>query len=161
MVTADDIKKKLTDLSIPFQIVYHPPTLDIKEADEYIKDYEGVRTKSLLLTDQKKRKFFLFVLDEEKPLDLKKLAEMLEVKRLKFASDATIKEKIDLVAGVVSPFGLLNNKERDILFLLDTDIKDLILTFHPNECNQTIFIHFDDLVQFLEIENCRIRCMKL
>ncbi len=161
MFKADDIKKRLNDLNIPFNIVYHPPTLDIKEADEYIKDYEGVRTKSLFLTDNKKKKFFLFVLDEEKPLDLKKLAELLGINRLKFASDNTIKLKMNLVAGVVSPFGLLNNEERDILFILDTDIKDLILTFHPNECNQTIFIHFDDLIKFLKIENCNIRLMKI
>ncbi len=155
-IDSNEIYSTLEKLGIKFDVVKHLPATTIELADKYIEGYEGVRTKTLFLTDNKKRRFFLFVLDEKKDLDLIKFSELLGVKRLKFASENTISQKLDLTIGVVSPFGLLNNEDRDVEFFIDTDIKDMVLTFHPNSCESTIFIDYSDLIRFLESNNCKV-----
>ncbi len=58
---------------------------------------------------------------------------------------------MQLPAGTVSPFGLLNNEEKDILVYFDQDIvSEEIMAFHPNTNEKTIFIKTQDLFRFLE-----------
>ncbi len=160
-VSIDEIKSRLDAYNINYKIIEHPPAHTNELADKYIEGHEGVRTKTLFLTDEKKKKFFMFVLDEDKSLDLKVLKDRLGVKRLKFASDNTLSKKLSLKAGVVSPFGLLNDELRDVAFIVDTDIKDMILTFHPNTNEATIFINYTDLLHFLSEEHCKVSSMSI
>ncbi len=160
-VSIDEIKSRLDAYNITYKIVEHPPAYTNELADKYIEGHEGVRTKTLFLTDEKKKKYFMFALDEMKSLDLKVLKDRLGVKRLKFASDNTLDKKLALKPGVVSPFGLLNDKFRDVVFILDTDIEDMVLTFHPNTNEATIFINYSDLHEFLLKEHCNVSSMNI
>ena len=55
---------------------------------------------------------------------------------------------MQLPPGTVSPFGLLNNGEKDVRVYFDKDIvSEEIMTFHPNT-NGTIFIKTQDLLRF-------------
>ena len=45
---------KLDELNIPYDVVEHPAVYTTDEADVYIEGREGVRTKSLFLTNKKK-----------------------------------------------------------------------------------------------------------
>ena len=71
-------------------------------------------------------------LDDQKPLD------MDDFKASRSQSDPhgfswIASWKMQLPAGTVSPFGLLNNEEKDILVYFDQDIvSEEIMTFHPN-----------------------------
>ena len=91
-------------------------------------------------------------MDEAKRLDMKKCAEMLEEKEFKFASAELLAEKLGLAAGVVSPFGLLNNTAHDVTVYFDKAMLDeyRILTFHPNENTATVFIDSGDLQRFIK-----------
>ncbi len=46
---------KLNELAIPFQLVEHPPALTTDQADSFIEGIEGVRTKTMFLTNKKKK----------------------------------------------------------------------------------------------------------
>jgi len=91
-------------------------------------------------------------MDEVKRLDMKKCAEMLDEKEFKFASAELLAEKLGLAAGVVSPFGLLNNTAHDVPVYFDKSMLDeyRILTFHPNENTATVFIDSGDLQRFIK-----------
>lgn len=49
------IADKLHALNIDFQLVEHEPALTIEQADQFIEGIPGVRTKTMFLTDKKKR----------------------------------------------------------------------------------------------------------
>ncbi|WP_107688854.1 YbaK/EbsC family protein [Neisseria wadsworthii] len=52
--------------------------------------------------------------------------------------------------GVVSLFGLLNNKDHDIKVYLDKEILSQgWVTFHGNENTNTVFIKIEDIYRFL------------
>ena len=50
------------------------------------------------------------------------LKELIGANRIRMASHESLFEKMSLPAGVVSPFGLLNNTDKDIQVYFDKEI---------------------------------------
>ena len=145
------VENKLKELEIDFKIVDHPPAFTTEEADKYIEGHEGVRTKSMFLTDRKKKNFYLVILDDYKRLDMDRFKDIVGEKKVKMASEDSLMEKMKLPAGTVSPFGLLNNEDHDIKFFMDKEIVDEeIMTFHPNTNDKTLFLKTKDLFKYLD-----------
>lgn len=145
------VEDKLKELEIDFKIVDHPPAFTTEEADKYIEGHDGVRTKSMFLTDRKKKNFYLVILDDYKRLDMDLFKDIVGEKKVKMASENSLMEKMKLPAGTVSPFGLLNNKDHDIKFYMDKEIADEeIMTFHPNTNEKTLFLKTKDLFKYLD-----------
>ena len=141
----------LNELGIPFQIVEHEPALTTEQADRFIEGIEGVRTKTMFLTNKKKRNFYLVIMDDAKRLDMDVFKEIIEEKQIKMASTETLNDKMMLPPGVVSPFGLLNNEDKDIRVYVDQEIvSEERMSFHPNTNEKTIFIQTEDLFTFLK-----------
>ena len=145
------VENKLKELEIDFKIVDHPPAFTTEEADKYIEGHDGVRTKSMFLTDRKKKNFYLVILDDYKRLDMDRFKDIVGEKKVKMASENSLMEKMKLTAGTVSPFGLLNNEDHDIKFFMDKEIVDEeIMTFHPNINEKTLFLKTKDLLKYLD-----------
>ena len=51
------VEEKLKELDIAFQIVEHEPALTTEQADSFIEGIEGVRTKTMFLTNKKKTQY--------------------------------------------------------------------------------------------------------
>ena len=148
----EKLASKLNELKIPFDIVEHPPAHTTEEADAFIEGYEGVRTKSMFLTNKKKTAFYLLIMDDGKRLDFEEFREIAGAKRLKMASAESSVEKLNLVPGVISMFGLLDNPEKDIKVYFDKEIlAEPILTFHPNVNTKTIFVKTEDILRFMDL----------
>ena len=145
------VANKLQELGIIFDVVEHPPVFTTEQADSYIEGMEGVRTKSMFLTNRKKTQYYLLIMGDKKRLDMDDFKVQVGADRIRMASLDSLAEKMTLPAGTVSPFGLLNNEEKDILVYFDKDIvSEDIMTFHPNTNEKTIFIKSKDLFRFLE-----------
>lgn len=141
----------LNELGITFHIVEHEPALTTEQADYFIEGIEGVRTKTMFLTNKKKRNFYLVIMDDAKRLDMDVFKEFVEEKQIKMASAETLNDKMMLLPGTVSPFGLLNNRDKDIQVYFDQEIvSDERMSFHPNTNEKTIFIQTEDLFSFLK-----------
>ncbi|OCA86746.1 MULTISPECIES: prolyl-tRNA synthetase associated domain-containing protein [unclassified Bacillus (in: firmicutes)] len=140
----------LTKMNIPFEVVEHPPAWTTAEADKYIDGKEGVRTKTLFLTNKKKNAFYLVIMDGAKRLDMDHLATILNEKRISFGSSERLMEKMGLSPGFVSIFGLLNNDEHDIKVYLDKEmLSERLITFHPNDNTKTLFMSTEDMYKFI------------
>ena len=141
----------LNELGITFHIVEHEPALTTEQADRFIEGIEGVRTKTMFLTNKKKRNFYLVIMDDAKRLDMDVFKDIVEEKQIKMASAETLNDKMMLPPGVVSPFGLLNNKDKDIHVYFDQEIvSEERMYFHPNTNEKTIFVNTEDLFTFLK-----------
>lgn len=146
------VADRLNELGIPFQIVEHEPVLTTEQADRFIEGIEGVRTKTMFLTNKKKRNFYLVIIDDAKRLDMDVFKEIVEENRIKMASAETLNDKMMLLPGTVSPFGLLNNRDKDIQVYFDQEIvSEERMCFHPNTNEKTIFVNTEDLFTFLKV----------
>lgn len=142
---------KLTDLGIAFEVVEHEPALTTEQADSFIEGIDGVRTKTMFLTNKKKTQYYLLIMDDQKQLDMDRFKELAGANRIRMASADSLYDKMLLPPGVVSPFGLLNNRDKDILVYIDQDIMpEKRMSFHPNTNEKTIFVETSDLVRFIE-----------
>ena len=145
------VANKLHELGITFDVVEHPPAFTTEQADSYIEGMEGVRTKSMFLTNRKKTQYYLLIMDDKKRLDMDDFKVQVGADRIRMASLESLAEKMNLPAGTVSPFGLLNNEEKDIQVYFDKEIiNEERMTFHPNTNEKTIFISTQDLFKFLQ-----------
>ena len=145
------VANTLQELGITFDVVELPLVFTTEQADSYIEGREGVRTKSMFLTNRKKTQYYLLIMDDKKRLDMDDFKVQVGANRIRMASLDSLAEKMNLPAGTVSPFGLLNNDEKDILVYFDKDIvSEDIMAFHPNTNEKTIFIKSKDLFRFLE-----------
>ena len=136
---------------IEYEVVKHPAVSSTIEADKYVEGMEGVLSKSIFMSGKKNRKFYLFIMDDNKRLDIKKMNDIVSDK-LSFASEESLMNKLKLTPGSVSLFGLLNNIDHDVNVYVDEDIvNERIMTFHPNINTETLFIKMDDMFKILDI----------
>lgn len=69
------VVEKLEELAISFEVVEHEPALTTEQADSFIEGIEGVRTKTMFLTNKKKTAFYLVIMDDKKRLDMELLKD--------------------------------------------------------------------------------------
>lgn len=147
----DKVKEYLNTIGIQFKIVEHEPAYTTEEADKYIEGHDGVRTKTMFICNKKKTNYYMIIMDDSKRLDMNKFKEIVSEKQMKMASEEALKEKLGIKPGMVSPFGLLNNDEKDVKIYMDKEIiKEEIMTFHPNDNTKTLFITTKDLFKYFE-----------
>ncbi len=151
MAKYEDVEILLNQLEIPFEVVNHEPALTTEMANQFIEGIEGVRTKTMFLTNRKKTAFYLLIMDDQKSLDMEKFREIVDTNKIRMASSNSLFEKMSLPPGVVSPFGLIYNTEKDIPVYFDREImNEERMSFHPNTNEKTIFLKTDDLLTFLD-----------
>lgn len=151
MSAFEELAQELAKKDITYDMVEHPAVFTTKEADAYIEGYEGVRTKSMFLTNKKKTAYYLVVMDDTKTLNMDSFKDLVHANRIRMASPQSLEQKMNLSPGVVSPFGLINNHEKDIQVYFDTEILDQpIQTFHPNDNTKTIFVKTEDVLRYIE-----------
>lgn len=147
----DKVKEYLNSIGIEFKIVEHEPAYTTEEADKYIEGHDGVRTKTMFICNKKKTNYYMIIMDDSKRLDINKFKEIVSEKQMKMASEEALKEKLGIEPGMVSPFGLLNNDEKDVKIYMDKEIiTEEIMTFHPNDNTKTMFITTKDLFKYFE-----------
>ena len=66
MEAYEKVVEMLNGLDIPFEIVEHEPALTTEQADSFIEGIEGVRTKTMFLTNKKKTAYYLVIMDDKK-----------------------------------------------------------------------------------------------
>lgn len=144
---------ELQKLDIKYEMVDHPAAKTTAEADAYIAGKIGVRTKSMFLKDKKKN-FYMVIMDDAKRMDFKGFQELTGTKRISMAHDSDIEDQLGLEAGIVSPFGIMNNTAHNIQIYFDQDMLDenIPLTFHPNINTHTIFLSAADLMKFIKAQ---------
>lgn len=158
----EEVYKILDKLGIKYEVVNHPPAITTLDADKFIEGKVGIRSKTMFLSDKKREHFYLIILDEAKRLDIKGIGEAIGVKGLKFGKEEDLQAKMQLQFGVVSPFGLINNSERDIKVYIDKELsEEEIITFHPNENIATVFLTISDLFKFFDAYNIEYQTINM
>jgi Ala-tRNA(Pro) deacylase len=140
----------------------HPAVFTCEEAQKHCSNVPGIASKNLFLRDDKKRRYFLVILSSKKRADLKNLAQLLGVKRVSFANDTELKEKLGLEPGAVSIFGLLNDKNLQVELFIDKDFyESSVVNFHPNRNTASVELKKEMLEKFLEIIEHKVNVINI
>lgn len=149
--TSDDLFALFKEMGIAYQTVKHPPMFTVEDGREWHDKILGLHCKNLFLKD-KKGQIWLACLPGDKRADIGRLEKQLgSGRRLSFAKPELLLEVLGLTPGSVTPFGLLNDKERRVAVILDSDMMaaDLI-HFHPLHNAESTTIASADLLRFIK-----------
>lgn len=150
-MTHKDLFKLLDDFQIAFELYEHPPLFTVEEASEFNRSVKGGHSKNLFLKD-KKNQFFLISVIDTKRVDLKTLSKSYGNGGFSFGNTKELKAVLNLTPGSVTPYGLINDQEGKVIFLLDKDLvaKDKV-NFHPLRNDMTVSVCSRDFLKFCDI----------
>lgn len=146
----EDIYNILKSKNIEFKAVNHEPAYTVEDIISFNLTDPEWGAKNLFLRDDKKRNYYLLVAPEEKTINIKEFQEKAGTRRLSFGSEDDLKAKLDLYRGAVTPFGILNNEEKDVKVFIDSFYKDEHMWIHPCENDASVFIKTDDVISLIK-----------
>ncbi len=146
----EQLLQRLKDLGIESMTHEHPPLLTVEDSKRLRGDLPGGHCKNLFLKDKKDR-YWLVVTSEDRKVDIKALDAKLGAARLSFASPERLWNVLGVRPGSVTPFALINDKERKVQVILDAAMmRESLLNYHPLVNTKTTAIKPADLVRFIE-----------
>ena len=143
-LTKEDIVKILDDSKIKYEIVEHKPVYTIDEMLECNLPHPEQIAKNLFVRDDKKRKYYL-----------------ITCRPLTFASEEDLMDKMGLIRGAVTPFGVLANDDRDVVVYMDKDFENKLMGIHPCDNTATVFINTRDVVKLIKKHGNELHFVKL
>ena len=142
----------LKELNIEYNEISHKAIATIEEAKLIEHNLEGIGTKTLFLKDKKKN-FYLLVLEENKKANLKELESFLQTKNLKFANPDNIKEILEIEPGAITPLAIINDHNNKTKVILDKDLNNSKILVHPDTNTKTMSLNYIDLIKLIEYTN--------
>lgn len=144
----DFIKSK----NIWYERTEHKAVFSMNELSNIEVPYPEYDAKNLFVRDDKKKNYYLITVRGNKRVDLKAFRSKNKTRSLSFASEKDLMDIMNLVAGSVTPLGLLNDKELKVSFYLDNEFLEgkQMIGIHPNDNTATIWLKVHDLLDIIK-----------
>ncbi len=125
--------------------------------------YPEYDAKNLFVRDDKKRNYYLITVRGNKRVDFKKIKNDNNTRPLSFASEEDLMSIMNLIAGSVTPLGLLNDHELKVIFYLDKDFLNgkQIIGVHPNDNTATLWLKVTDLIDIIKEHGNKVKIIEL
>lgn len=147
----EKVFKVLKELDIDYTVTTHPPVRTVQEAEQYWADLESAHCKNLFFRNHKGNKHYLVLIDYRQTLAIKDLEQRLKQGKISFASAKRLDKYLGLLAGSVSPFGIINDIDNHVHVFIDKNLAHVEkLSFHPNDNTATLVLSFKDFIKFLD-----------
>ena len=155
----DFIKSK----NIWYEITEHKAVFNMDELSEIEIPYPEYNAKNLFVRNDKKINYYLITVKGNKRVDLKEFRNNNGTRPLSFASEQDLMSIMNLIAGSVTPLGLLNDRNLKVTFYLDKDfLKDKqIIGVHPNENTATLWLKVTDLIDIIKEHGNQVNIVEL
>ena len=140
----------LEKLEIPFVRVDHSPANTIEEC-RLLEDLIQVGvTKNLFLRNRARTSWFLLTMPGDKPFHTRDVIRQLGIQRLSFGEAEPMEAMLGVHPGSVSLLGLMNDKKREVRFLMDEETAaHEYLRCHPCVNTSTLRIRTEDVMKKL------------
>lgn len=147
----NEVLNLLKENNIKYKIIEHEEVHTIEDMDKIGLLDEGLVCKNLFIRNANGKIHYLVSCPHDKDIDMKELAQKIESSRLSFASAERLKKYLNLENGYVSPFGVINDESKSVIFVFDKCLKDKELVgFHPNTNKATIYLDFNSVEKIIE-----------
>jgi Ala-tRNA(Pro) deacylase len=131
MQTRADLMAFLDAHGVGHATLDHPAVFHVGEGEEIKAALPGGHTKNLFLKDAKGQLWLISALAETR-IDLKRLPSAIGSAKLSFGAAALMEAVLGVTPGSVTVFGLINDSERRVRFVLDAALAAADpVNFHP------------------------------
>ena len=148
-MTPQQLLARLDEMGIAQTTLWHRPVFTVDEGQDIKAQLPGGHTKNLFLKDGKDQLWLISALGETQ-IDLKRLPSVIGSARLSFGNAQLMEETLGVTPGSVTVFGLINDKDRRVRFVLDRTLAEAAqVNFHPLTNTATTTISQAGLRKFL------------
>jgi Ala-tRNA(Pro) deacylase len=149
MKTRSDLIAFFDAHAIAHDTTDHPAVFRVGEGEGIKDDIPGAHTKNLFLKDAKGRLWLISAQDDTE-IDLKRLHTVIGSARLSFGSAELMEQALGVTPGSVTAFGLINDVERRLTFVLDRRLAQAErVNFHPLTNTATTGVSCEGFAAFL------------
>lgn len=147
-----DIFRFLENKGIWFEITEHKAVYNMAELSQINTPYPESDAKNLFIRDDKKRNYYLITVKGDKRINLKEFRKVNQTRPLSFASESDLMSIMGLIAGAVTPLGILNDEKIKVKVFLDKDFFETpgLIGVHPNDNTATVWLKAEDLVNIIK-----------
>ena len=150
MLSKEELIKLLDESNCDYEVKEHAPLFTVEDSKSLRGSILGAHSKNLFLKDAKGQ-FYLLSVEENTKVDLKKIKNFIGSKKLSFAKAEYLESILGIEPGSVSPFALINDVDKKVLFFLDKNFLNYEkLNFHPLVNTATVNIATSDMIKFIE-----------
>ena len=152
MFYKQEICDYLKENGIWHEIMEHAAVFNMEELDAVELPYPDCDAKNLFVRDDKRRSYYLITVKGDKRVDLKKFRKTYGTKPLTFVKPDELADILGLIPGAVSPFGLLNDTEKKVVFYIDAAFEEDkgLIGIHPNDNTATVWLKAEDLIRIIQ-----------
>lgn len=151
MIGQQKVFDTLASLNITYQYIEHPEAPTIEIARQYWKNLDSTHCKNLFFRNHKGNKHYLVIVHCDHDLDIHALEKTLGEGKLSFASPERMMKYLGLKPGSVSPFGLVNDENHEVIVFLDNKLLNAQrLSFHPNDNRASLSIDIADFKRYMD-----------
>ena len=136
---------------VEFEATEHEAVYNMKELDAIDLPYPEDDAKNLFVRDDKKRNYYLITVKGDKRIDLKAFRKTFDTRPLRFASEDDLESIMGLIAGAVTPLGVLNDDECKVHLFIDEEFlgDPGRIGVHPNDNTATVWLQTQDLIDLV------------
>ena len=158
-----EIYNFIKNKNVWYEITEHKAVFNMDELSEIEIPYPEYDAKNLFVRDDKKRNYYLITVKGNKRIDLKEFRNNNNTRPLSFASEQDLMSIMNLIAGSVTPLGLLNDNELKVIFYLDKDFLNgkQIIGVHPNDNTATLWLKVTDLIDIIQEHGNQVNVVEL
>ena len=149
MKTRDELLEFLRGIGVEATTYDHPAVFTVGESGLIKEDIPGAHTKNLFLKDAKGQ-LWLVSAEAHAAIDLKRLHHVIGGARLSFGSPELMAETLGVAPGSVTAFGLVNDRDHRVRFVLDRALAEAdLVNFHPLTNTATTTVTREGFRRFL------------
>ena len=144
-----DLFALLDRLGVRHETLDHPAVFTVGEGEEIKARIPGAHTKNLFLKDAKGQ-LWLVSAEGHAQIDLKRLHTVIGSARLSFGNAELMAQTLGVSPGSVTAFGLINDTDRRVGFVLDRTLAEAeMVNFHPLTNTATTTVTREGFAAFL------------
>ena len=145
----DQLLARLDALGIQATTHSHPPLHTVEESKALRGALPGGHCKNLFLKDKKEQHWLVVALEDAR-VELNRFDKVIGSARLSFASADRLWRHLGVRPGSVTPFALVNDRERRVRVVLQEEmLAHDPLNYHPLLNDRTTAIGAEDLLRFI------------
>ena len=114
----------LDQLNISYQRVDHDPAATIPDCVQIEGILGAAICKNLVLCNRQKTKFYLLLMEGDKPFHTKDLSKQIGSSRLSFASPEDMEKYLGVTPGSATILALMNDTEHHVNLILDRTVAE-------------------------------------
>ncbi len=146
-----EVLELLDSKNIKYELIEHEEVHTIEDMEKLGLLDKGYVCKNLFLRNANGKMHFVLSCHHNKDVQVQEVAKKLGTTRLSFGSAERLEKYLKLQNGYVSPFGVINDESKSVIFVFDREIQDNEnVGFHPNTNKATVFLAFKEVKKIIE-----------